>query len=400
MTVHEKKPGRRPGTASPLPPNEPATAKAKMAERIAAELEQRLLQAKAAVGDRLGREADLAVEYGVSRWVMREALAQLMHAGAIEARRGGNGGLYVAAPAPEVVRNSVVACLESLRVDPHEIVSTRLELARVYVDKVVGGLQGKLARRMAALATQAEQGEGQEAVNALVALQAEMVRASGNPVLELLYNCFSDLLVHAAWLSSLDDQAFARTMETLRGDRQAMIKALLAGDGPQALALEAEFGQVFETVYRSSALLTGRGLPQARMRAQTMFPGFRLTKKTEQVAWALREEIAAGGWTPGMNLGSEAELMARFEVGRATLREAVRSLERLGVVKMAHGGGGGLKVVSPDAANSIASARHYLHAIAPKPAMLREVREALARALSAHPGNRVAALFMRIVDAA
>jgi len=382
------------------PPADEGTVRPRTAGRIAAEMEQCMADAGLSAGDRIGREADLAVEFGVSRWTMREALAQLMQAGAIEARRGGNGGLYVAAPAPEVVRNNIVSYLESVRVEAHDIVVTRLALARLFVDKAASGLPKASMARMRALVDQSHGGEGEEAVAALVALQAEMVRAGRNPVLELLYTCFSDLLVHAAWLSSLDDDAFGRRMRTLREDRQAMIEALLAGDRERALALEGEFGEVFEAVYRSSALITGKGLPQARMRAQTMFPAFRLGKKTEQVAWALREAIAQGGWSEGMSLGSESDLMARYAIGRATLREAVRSLERVGLVRMAHGGGGGLKVISPDAAPIVAGARRYLHMIAAKPAMLKELHDVLLPVVQEQPGNRVATLFLQIVDAA
>jgi DNA-binding FadR family transcriptional regulator len=48
-----------------------------------------------------------------------------------------------------------------------------------------------------------------------------------------------------------------------------------------------------------------------------------------------------------MLLGSEADLMARYHVSRAVLREAVRVLEHHQVVRMRRGPGGGLFVIEP-----------------------------------------------------
>lgn len=371
--------------------------KSRMAERIASAIEQRMVDQCASVGDRLGREADLATEFGVSRWTMREALAQLMHAGAIEARRGAVGGLYVAAPAADFVRHSIVTYLESIRVEAAELTRVRQALARVLVERLRPVLSNEGVGHMGELMAQMQSDERGAADRGLMALHAETVRAAGHPALELLYTVFGDLLVHAAWLSSLDDAAFQRTMDSLRADRTAYLQALLAERFDEALKLEVRFGRVFEQVYGASALMTGQGLPQARMRAQTMFPAFRLAKKTEQLAWALRERIVVQRLEIGSSLGSEAELMALYSVGRATLREAVRSLERLGLVKMAHGGGGGLKVIQPDPGLTIACAQRYLRSTGLTPAMRVEIRDALRSTTQDHAGNRVAALFVQIV---
>ena len=56
-------------------------------------------------------------------------------------------------------------------------------------------------------------------------------------------------------------------------------------------------------------------------------------------------EIATLGWQDGSALGTESQLIARYCVSRATLREAVRELERLGAVRMRRGIG--LVVASP-----------------------------------------------------
>lgn len=54
------------------------------------------------------------------------------------------------------------------------------------------------------------------------------------------------------------------------------------------------------------------------------------------------------GWPVGSVLGSEAELLDRYGISRAVLREAVRLLEHQHVARMRRGPGGGLVVDEPD----------------------------------------------------
>lgn len=74
--------------------------------------------------------------------------------------------------------------------------------------------------------------------------------------------------------------------------------------------------------------------------------GPRSKKLSEIVAAQLMEEIRTRGWPVGESLGTEAELMARFKVSRATIAEAVRQVERYGAAVMRRGVGGGLLITS------------------------------------------------------
>lgn len=69
-------------------------------------------------------------------------------------------------------------------------------------------------------------------------------------------------------------------------------------------------------------------------------------KLSEVVAAQLLEEIRRRGWPVGESLGTEAELMTRFDVSRATMAEAVRQVERYGAAVMRRGHGGGLVVTN------------------------------------------------------
>jgi GntR family transcriptional repressor for pyruvate dehydrogenase complex len=83
-------------------------------------------------GHRLGREEDLAREFGVSRPTLREALRLLSSAHLIRASKGPGGGIFVAAT-PEQgigmsVSESVASMLEAQSIDVHELIETRLLL--------------------------------------------------------------------------------------------------------------------------------------------------------------------------------------------------------------------------------------------------------------------------------
>ena len=59
----------------------------------------------------------------------------------------------------------------------------------------------------------------------------------------------------------------------------------------------------------------------------------------EQVAAQLAEQISGGEWLPGDKLPSEAHLCATLNIGRSTLREALKSLAFVGMVQMRPGEG-------------------------------------------------------------
>jgi len=82
-------------------------------------------------------------------------------------------------------------------------------------------------------------------------------------------------------------------------------------------------------------------------------------KRAEQVASVIRADIVANGWPVGRVLGAEPELMERYGVSRAVLREAVRIVEYLGVARMRQGPGGGLVVTEPDATAATSAALVY-----------------------------------------
>lgn len=73
-------------------------------------------------------------------------------------------------------------------------------------------------------------------------------------------------------------------------------------------------------------------------KAKALKPVSRVTLG-EQVAEQLADQIVGGRWRSGDKLPSESELCATLQIGRSTLREALKSLAFVGMVQMRPGEG-------------------------------------------------------------
>lgn len=74
----------------------------------------------------------------------------------------------------------------------------------------------------------------------------------------------------------------------------------------------------------------------------------RIPKASDVIVSAVRQRILNERLPVGFRLASEAELMNEFGFGRVTVREALRLLERDGLIEIRRGPGGGIKVRHPD----------------------------------------------------
>ena len=78
-----------------------------------------------------------------------------------------------------------------------------------------------------------------------------------------------------------------------------------------------------------------------------VFDKVRRVRSFDDVVDQLREAIYAGRIRPGERLPGERQLCEAFGVGRPTLREALRSLEAVGLIEVRPGKGGGSYAGTP-----------------------------------------------------
>ncbi|HEY4729742.1 MAG TPA: FadR/GntR family transcriptional regulator [Myxococcales bacterium] len=87
-------------------------------------------------------------------------------------------------------------------------------------------------------------------------------------------------------------------------------------------------------------------------RASSIAPGFETVRKVrryEQVAEQIRRMISDGALKPGDLLPPERELVAKLGVGRSSIRDAVRTLEVMGILEPRQGHGTVVRDLSADA---------------------------------------------------
>jgi DNA-binding FadR family transcriptional regulator len=100
-------------------------------------------------------------------------------------------------------------------------------------------------------------------------------------------------------------------------------------------------------------------------------------KLGEVLAERIENEIIERGWPVGQVLGSEAELIDKYDVSRAVFREAMRIVDHHGVAEMRRGPGGGLVVAAPDLAAAIRTVSLHLQYLRIAPEQVNETRLAL-----------------------
>src|SRR4051794_37447690 len=82
----------------------------------------------------------------------------------------------------------------------------------------------------------------------------------------------------------------------------------------------------------------------------TAFAPARRVRALDDVFLQIREAIVGGQVAEGQRLPNERDLAERFAVGRPTVREALRSLEALGIVEIRAGRAGGAFAARPSEA--------------------------------------------------
>jgi len=84
-------------------------------------------------------------------------------------------------------------------------------------------------------------------------------------------------------------------------------------------------------------------------RKKDLFRAVRKGRRYEQVAEQIQRLVTDGVLKPGDRLPPERELAAQFGVGRSSLRDAIRTLEVMGLVESRHGAGTVIRDLDSDA---------------------------------------------------
>ncbi len=318
----------------------------KLAMRIAQRIEESVVRRGWPVGDSLGSETELREQFGVSRSVLREAIRLIEHHQVARMRRGPGGGLFVCAPDAQPATRAMVIYLEYVGTTAADLLEARLLL-----EPIAAGLASDriteegIATLRSAL--DQERAHLHEPVNRMRdPVHTLLGQLSGNPLLHLFIDVLARLTARYAYVSPGISAVDVDTAINISHDAHRDItQAVIDGDGARAqvaLAAHLESMAAWITQQRPGTRAddtTGTDEPK--------------TKLAEVLSGRIHDDIAADGWLVGTVLGSENELVTRYGVSRAVLREAVRLLEYHSVARMRRGPGGGLVVAEPEPQASI-----------------------------------------------
>jgi DNA-binding FadR family transcriptional regulator len=346
----------------------------KLAAQVARRMEAEVVQRGWPVGESLGSEPELREHYGVSRSVLREAVRLVEHHRVARMRRGPNGGLFVVAPDAGPAARAVVIYLEHIGTSVDELMQ-----ARRLLEPLAAGLaaqrvteEGVLQlRRTLDVGAQHAADLGESGVESLHVLLGEL---SGNPALRLFIDVLTRLTsVYSYQAASAPRGARRKAVQDAHQRHTEIGEAVIAGDVGRAEALLSRYLDEVADWMGTHRRARSREKDGATLPA-TPEPRAKLA---EVVAARLRRDIVEAAWPVGAVVGSEAELLARYGISRAVLREAVRLLEEHSVARMRRGPGGGLVVSSPDPQASIDTMALYLEFQRVTGADLLAVREAI-----------------------
>lgn len=111
-----------------------------------------------------------------------------------------------------------------------------------------------------------------------------------------------------------------------------------------------------------------------RAAAPLAFKAIRSARAFEEIAAQIRAELAAGRLQVGSRLPPERALAEQFGVSRNTLREALRSLEHAGLIRLQKGASGGAFISERSGEAIVNGLMDLYHVGAIQPARLTEAR--------------------------
>lgn len=165
-------------------------------ERIAREIQMRILSHDLGIGERLPSELELAGEFEVSRSVIREAMRILDGLGLILVKKGPKGGLFVSDVYHKPLSNSLRGLVESRQVSVDHIFMVRLLIEPNVAAEAAVHASGDDVTYLRTILEESEKN-----IDDPVFLSANrgkfhiyLAEATGNPVLEMFMHSLIEVL--------------------------------------------------------------------------------------------------------------------------------------------------------------------------------------------------------------
>lgn len=235
-------------------------------DRVAAELERRILCGELAPGDRLPTEGELGQAMSVSRSVVRDAIRTLTARGLVRVRQG--QGMTVAQPSDAAFGHALIALLARSALTMGDVVDARATIETSLVPLAAGSGSDAdwdaLDARQEAFARAVRDGAWEVARDTHLSLHLGLLEALHQPALALFLKPMTEIIV----ISSAPPRLTAR--EDWEVDTHPPILAALRARDPEAAraAMSAHFARLEGERYETFRALPFRAvfeeLPWAR----------------------------------------------------------------------------------------------------------------------------------------
>jgi GntR family transcriptional repressor for pyruvate dehydrogenase complex len=201
-------------------------------EQVAVEIQHYMQSEGLEPGDFLGREEDLAVEFGVSRPTLREALKLLASGNLIRATKGPRGGIFVAHTADQGMSHSlsdaIAMMLETEAVGLDELLEARMMLEVPLAGLAAQQADGETLEELREAVTRAAASPDDLDVVATTGLEIHrtIAAASGNRMIQALTN----------WVFDVFQPSLAEALEpaivpsAVAAHHEALLAAVETGD--------------------------------------------------------------------------------------------------------------------------------------------------------------------------
>jgi len=315
----------------------PARSAKKLIEQIQGHIEDAGLEA----GQLIGTQNELCERYQVSQTVFFQATRILMDRGMAELRQGSGGGLFVSDRSLAQCGQRVAKYFECIGIRFSDCEEVNRMLQELCMRLATGRLPLAAVDRIRAMEEALETADYYQRYYLLSRISQEFAEGSGNIVLAVLYRCITDVLLDFG--VDEENDSFAAPQAMVVDLTVAMAEAVIAGRHEEAASFYARVRDALIDKNRIEEPCRIEGVRKHLMRDDIVRRAL-----PDRLAALILRDIIDNGWTDGHHLGREDELLAQYNVSRATFRQAMALLQEYSIVETRRGPAGGILVRTPD----------------------------------------------------
>jgi GntR family transcriptional regulator, transcriptional repressor for pyruvate dehydrogenase complex len=246
-------------------------------EEVARQIRRELAEGRLKVGSRLPPERIMAVQMGVSRHALREALRSLENAGLIRMRKGAAGGAFVADAGGNSIATGMLDLFHVGAITAKQLTQARLWIGGIVIREArVRATQSDindLEANIEALATAITHGTHPERVELNLDFHRKLARIAANPILMIVTDGMMRIV--ADFVRSLGEY----DSRFVLASRRAFMRSFIAGDIDAAVAeFEESINRLYRTYLRHARVL---GRPQSLLRSAQSSVGNRHAREVE-----------------------------------------------------------------------------------------------------------------------